>query len=74
VSRVVPVLTTVFRGVKITGRTKGGNVNETVDGVTSPLDAGWFTTRSSTEEIDLLPGVKWRDVLKTVTIVFQKTL
>jgi hypothetical protein len=32
--------TTVFRGVEITGRTKGGRVNETVDGVTSPSDAG----------------------------------
>jgi hypothetical protein len=35
----------------------GGRVNETVDGVTSPLDARWFTTRSSKLEIDLLHSV-----------------
>jgi hypothetical protein len=55
--------TTVLRGVTITGHTKGGRVNETVDGVTSPLDAGWFTTPSSKEEIDLPPRVRSGDVL-----------
>jgi hypothetical protein len=39
--------TTVLGGVTITGPTYGGRVNETVDRVTSPLDAGWLTTRSS---------------------------